>query len=39
MIRAEKDLVLLENKDYICFSCWNKGIKDDKFSTKTSNKE
>ncbi|MFW9990109.1 MAG: hypothetical protein ACFFC3_15805 [Candidatus Odinarchaeota archaeon] len=24
MIRSIKDLVLLEDKTYICFSCWNK---------------
>lgn len=23
MIRATKDLVLLEDGNYICFSCWN----------------
>lgn len=24
MIRSTKDLVLLENRNYMCFSCWNK---------------
>ena len=24
MIRSEKDLVLLEDGTYLCFSCWNK---------------
>ena len=23
MIRSTKDLVLLENGNYMCFSCWN----------------
>jgi len=23
MIRSEKDLVLLEDGNYLCFSCWN----------------
>ena len=30
MIRAAKDLVLLENKSYMCFSCWNKEFKKKK---------
>jgi hypothetical protein len=30
MLRAKKDLVLLENEIYICFSCWNREIKKKK---------
>ena len=30
MIRARKDMVLLQNNDYVCFSCWNK-LKKPKF--------
>ena len=26
MIRATKDLVLLKDREYICFSCWNRII-------------
>ena len=28
MIRASKDLVLIKENSYICFSCWNKYIKE-----------
>lgn len=28
MIRAIKDMVLLEDGTYICFSCWNKRIRE-----------
>jgi len=28
MIRSKKDLVLLEDGTYLCFSCWNKRDKD-----------
>ena len=28
MIRSVKDLVLLENGTLLCFSCWNKYIKE-----------
>jgi len=28
MIRSSKDLVKLENQDYICFHCWNKKLKE-----------
>ncbi len=27
MIRAVKDMVLLEDEQYMCFSCWNKYLK------------
>jgi hypothetical protein len=27
MIRAPKDLVLLEAGNFLCFSCWNKHLK------------
>jgi hypothetical protein len=27
MLRATKDLVLLENGSFMCFSCWNKELK------------
>lgn len=30
MFRATKDLVLLENRSYMCFSCWNKELKKKK---------
>ena len=31
MIRSSKDLVLLESgSNYLCFSCWNKRIKEEK---------
>jgi hypothetical protein len=31
MIRSSKDLVLIEEgKTYLCFSCWNKCIKEEK---------
>ena len=33
MIRSTKDLVLLENGKYLCFSCWNKCNRE-----KTKNK-
>ncbi|KKK45625.1 hypothetical protein LCGC14_0649850 [marine sediment metagenome] len=26
MLRAQKDLVLLETGEYLCFSCWNKDL-------------
>ncbi len=35
MIRSKKDLVYLENKKYLCFSCWNKRIEE---SEEMSNK-
>ena len=35
MIRATKDLVLLEDGEYICFSCWNKIIRDMKENPQT----
>ena len=28
MIRSRKDLVLLEKGDIICFSCWNKRLRE-----------
>ncbi|MFX1501145.1 MAG: hypothetical protein ACFFDH_09310 [Promethearchaeota archaeon] len=28
MIRSTKDLVLLEDENYICFSCWNKLMRE-----------
>jgi formylmethanofuran dehydrogenase subunit E len=28
MIRSNKDLVKLENDNYICFSCWNRNLKE-----------
>ena len=28
MIRSNKDLVKLENGNYICFSCWNRNLKE-----------
>lgn len=28
MIRAKKDVVLLNDGSYICFSCWNKHHKN-----------
>lgn len=28
MIRAIKDLVILEDGSYLCFSCWNKRLKE-----------
>ena len=28
MLRSTKDLVLLEDESYICFSCWNKYVKE-----------
>ena len=28
MIRSTKDLVLQDNGKYICFSCWNKNLKE-----------
>jgi len=28
MIRSIKDLVILEDDNYICFSCWNKFLRD-----------
>ncbi|MFW9866374.1 MAG: hypothetical protein ACFFEN_09795 [Candidatus Thorarchaeota archaeon] len=28
MIRAQKDMVLLESGDFICFSCWNTILKE-----------
>ncbi|MHA1291067.1 MAG: hypothetical protein ACTSQJ_00195 [Promethearchaeota archaeon] len=30
MIRAVKDLVLLQDDTQLCFSCWNKKIKEKK---------
>jgi len=27
MLRATKDLVLLEDGNFMCFSCWNKELK------------
>ena len=30
MIRATKDLVLLKDSNFICFSCWNKELKKKK---------
>ena len=27
MIRSKKDLVLLEDNSYMCFSCWNDHLK------------
>ncbi|MFX1503681.1 MAG: hypothetical protein ACFFDH_22160 [Promethearchaeota archaeon] len=29
MIRPIKDLVILEEGTYICFSCWNKKLKEE----------
>ncbi len=37
MIRSTKDLVLLEDKTYICFSCWNKLNKGKRKSKMTKN--
>jgi len=30
MLRATKDLVLLEDGNFMCFSCWNKELKKKK---------
>jgi len=30
MIRSIKDLVLLEDGNYMCFSCWNQYFKEKK---------
>ena len=30
MIRSTKDLVLLEDGNYICFACWNQTHKEKK---------
>jgi len=30
MIRSTKDLVKSEGGDYICFSCWNKNLREKK---------
>jgi len=27
MIRSKKDLVLMEDDSYLCFTCWNKYLK------------
>jgi formylmethanofuran dehydrogenase subunit E len=35
MIRSNKDLVKLENANYICFSCWNRNLKEKNNSNKT----
>ena len=35
MIRATKDLVLLEDGNYMCFSCWNKELKKKNLKNKT----
>ena len=38
MLRASKDLVLLEDGNFICFSCWNKELKKKKkLKIKTGN--
>ncbi|MFX1525006.1 MAG: hypothetical protein ACFFCC_15975 [Promethearchaeota archaeon] len=39
MIRARKDLVLTEDGNYMCFSCWNKELKIEKEKSlqKTNN--
>ncbi|UCC19234.1 MAG: hypothetical protein JSV62_14200 [Promethearchaeota archaeon] len=34
MLRSPKDLVLLEDGNYICFSCWNKTTSDKVIKTK-----
>ncbi|MFW9874939.1 MAG: hypothetical protein ACFFG0_17670 [Candidatus Thorarchaeota archaeon] len=34
MIRSPKDLVLLEDGKYICFSCWNKISSEKGIKTK-----
>ncbi len=34
MIRSNKDLVKLENVNYICFSCWNRNLKEKNKSNK-----
>jgi len=36
MIRSKKDLVLLEDGTYMCFTCWNKLYENQE---KKSNKE
>ena len=28
MIRAKKDMVTLSNHKFVCFSCWNKSLKE-----------
>lgn len=33
MVRSTKDLVLSEEGDYICFSCWNKINRDKREKT------
>ena len=38
MLRATKDLVLLENRSYMCFSCWNKVLKKKKEKKKKKKK-
>ncbi len=35
MIRSNKDLVKLENANYICFSCWNRNLKEKNKRNKT----
>jgi hypothetical protein len=35
MIRATKDLVLLEYGNFMCFSCWNKELKKKKKNLKS----
>jgi len=34
MLRATKDLVLLEDGNFMCFSCWNKELKKKKKKNK-----
>ena len=29
MIRSKKDLVLMEDNSWLCFSCWNKYLEKD----------
>ena len=38
MLRATKDLVLLEDGSFMCFSCWNNELKKKKtLKSKTEN--
>ena len=36
MIRSSKDLVKLEGQGYICFSCWNKMLRERNIKNKIS---
>jgi formylmethanofuran dehydrogenase subunit E len=34
MLRSQKDMVLLEDLSYLCFSCWNKYLKANEKKSK-----